>query len=284
MNVTSTGRPCRAASETGSPCWSREAEVGRTARARRPGHRGRVDRGERRRFRRRVAMRRVDDRGDDGEQEHGTPEDPAEAEEQVAACDRRVVRGHAPRIPARFSGRRLDGIADRVRPERGLWPPLRDGEARPRPRRRARPRTPRTQPCSRARWDSRSAPTVPARSEAVAAPPKPPPTVRVTVFMPVATPVCSGADVLDDQVGHRREREADPAAEERGGDVDLPPLAAGEGERRERREGEAGADEQQRLRAEAASRGGRSASPTISIATVVGTRNSPACVTDAPKP
>ena len=39
-----------------------------------------------------------------------------------------------------------------------------------------------------------------------------------------------GPDVLDDQVGHRRERQADPGAEQQRGSVDLPALAAGEGQ------------------------------------------------------
>ena len=41
-----------------------------------------------------------------------------------------------------------------------------------------------------------------------------PPIVRTIVFMPVATPVWSARDGLDDQVRHRREGEADADAQQ----------------------------------------------------------------------
>ena len=44
--------------------------------------------------------------------------------------------------------------------------------------------------------------------------PTDPPRVRMTVFMPVATPVCSGRHRLDDEVGERGEGQADADAED----------------------------------------------------------------------
>ena len=61
-------------------------------------------------------------------------------------------------------------------------------------------------------------------------PPTAPPIVRMTAFMPVATPGLIGADGLDDEVRHGGEREADAGAEHERREVDLPVRRVGQGE------------------------------------------------------
>src|SRR3954451_14069766 len=60
------------------------------------------------------------------------------------------------------------------------------------------------------------------------------------------------ADVLDDQVCHRGEGEPDAGAENCGGEIDLPALVTGEREQEERERGEHASGEERRLRAEPA--------------------------------
>ena len=75
-----------------------------------------------------------------------------------------------------------------------------------------------------------------------------------------------------------------PLPSSAGGDVDLPALAAREGKHGERREAQ-GPPPASSSGFEPKSFSSRPVcEPKTSIATVVGTRNSPACVTDAPKP
>src|SRR2546421_12885376 len=57
-------------------------------------------------------------------------------------------------------------------------------------------------------------------SDAVAAPPNAPPTVRVTVFMPVATPVCSGPTFSMIRFAIAAKARPMPAPRERRGEVD----------------------------------------------------------------
>ena len=93
-----------------------------------------------------------------------------------------------------------------------------------------------------------------------------------------------GAHGLDDEVGERGERQADADAEDGRADVDLP--SAGRGRRPgRRRPGTSPAIRGSAARARRRVSASRPASGlTSSIITVVGSRNSPACVTDAPKP
>ena len=57
---------------------------------------------------------------------------------------------------------------------------------------------------------------------AMTAAPMDPPMVRMLAFMPLATPVCSGGDGGDDQVGQAGEDQAHAGAHDGGGHVELP--------------------------------------------------------------
>ena len=85
---------------------------------------------------------------------------------------------------------------------------------------------------------------------AVSWPPSAPPSVRMTVFMPLATPVWVGGHGLHDQVAERREREPDPDPEQRGGDQHLVRVGVRGGRVRERDGGDGGAGDERRLGAE----------------------------------
>ena len=92
--------------------------------------------------------------------------------------------------------------------------PHRGGAARAaRPAARTRPRRSRTRtrPCRRPRSAAAARPRSLTRSRiaVAAAAPNEPPTVRITVLMPVAMPTSDCGDRVDDQVGHRGERERD---------------------------------------------------------------------------
>ena len=86
----------------------------------------------------------------------------------------------------------------------------------------------------------------PAMKVAESWPPSAPPIVRMTVFMPLATPVWCGAHRLHDEVAERGEGEADADAEQRGGDQHVVGVVVGDGEQAEGGGGEGGAGEQRR--------------------------------------